>query len=101
MCTDQLAVVSNCVNLTVTSSEKRLAATFHYIREAIKDGDLSDVKFTPSDLNVSDPLTKPMQSQLLYYLISRNILITPDTGELSGKRRARRNDAIIWNSANM
>ena len=101
VCTDQLAVVSNCVNLTVTSSEKRLAATFHYIREAIKDGDLSDVKFTPSDLNVSDPLTKPMQSQLLYYLISRNILITPDTGELSGKRRARRNDAIIWNSAKM
>ena len=94
---DQLAVVSNCVNLAVTSAEKRLNAAFYYIRQCVSDGELKAVRFVPSDLNISDALTKGMQSQPLMYLVQQNVLVLPDTELMSGKKRAKRNNvALTW-----
>lgn len=92
---DQLAVVSNCVNLSVTSAEKRLNAAFYYIRQCVSEGELKAVKFVPSDLNISDALTKGMQSQPLMYLMQQNVLVLPDTEQMSGKKRAKRNNVVL------
>ena len=96
---DQLAVVSNCANLNYTSNEKRLRAAFHYIRQCVAEGAIADVRFAPSDLNISDGLTKPTSAQALMYLAQQNILITPDTASMSGKKRAKRNNALFANCA--
>ena len=96
---DQHAVVSNCINLSVTSAEKRLNAAFFYNRQCVADEELKSVKFAPSDLNISGELTKGMRSQPPTYLTQQNVLVLPDAVLMSGEKRAKRNNIALGGAA--
>ena len=97
---DQLGVVSSCINVSsVSSGEKRLYATFYYLRQCLREKQLTDIKFTPSDLNCSDALTKPTNGNIILYVGQQNLLVVPSNEVLSGKRRAKRHNATLSQAA--
>ena len=89
-----MAVVSNVVDLSVTSSKKRLSAAFFNTKRRVSEVELKAVRFAPSGAKINDALISEMQTQPLSYLAQENILVTADAKTISGRERAKRNNVV-------
>ena len=70
---DNQSVIINCFLSTSTLKKKHNAIAYHWVREAVAAGVLN-LAYLPSKENVANMLTKPLELQQHYPLMSKFLI---------------------------
>ena len=88
--TDCKSLFSNCHSVTPNCEEKRLITDLAAIRECIERDDWRDLVWRPTEIQLADALTKPMDAHLLRQCLRTNEIPTRPYQKTKRERDAER-----------
>ena len=88
--TDCKSLFSNCHLVTPNCEEKRLITDLAAIRECIERDDWRDLVWRPTEIQLADALTKPMDAHLLRQCLRTNEIPTRPYQKTKRERDAER-----------
>ena len=83
---DNLNVCRSLNSITSVTAEKRLMTYIGCIREILKRGEVDEISYVETALNVADALTKSTSANVLHEVLTENMLRVSDYLDLRKKK---------------